>query len=141
MPLHFSSKDFGILDLNPPNNPTSHYGACHFGYNLALTKVFINVVSHVIQVPSFSCKFFVMIFLTFINLSKNSIPYPFIFFLFRTPYTSTSHYTCAHTLDGSRWFLTNDSGPIVEVDSTHVKQNCVLIFINKGCVLIFLIAF
>ena len=36
MPLHFSSKDFEILDLDPPNNPTSHYGACHFGYNLAL---------------------------------------------------------------------------------------------------------
>ena len=36
MPLHFLGKDFEILDLNPPNNPTSHYGACHFGYNLAL---------------------------------------------------------------------------------------------------------
>ena len=36
MPLHFSSKDFEILDLDPPNNPTSHYGACHFDYNLAL---------------------------------------------------------------------------------------------------------
>ena len=35
-PLHFSSKDFEILDLDPPNNPTSHYGACHFGYYLAL---------------------------------------------------------------------------------------------------------
>ena len=30
------SKDFEFLDLDPPNNPTSHYGACHFGYNLAL---------------------------------------------------------------------------------------------------------
>ena len=38
VPLHFSSKDFEILDLDPPNNPTSHYGACHFGYNLALTN-------------------------------------------------------------------------------------------------------
>ena len=38
MPLHFSSKDFDILDLDPPNNPTSHYGACHFGYNLALNN-------------------------------------------------------------------------------------------------------
>ena len=38
MPLHFSSKDFKILDLDPPNNPTSHYGACHFGYNLALKE-------------------------------------------------------------------------------------------------------
>ena len=36
MPLHFSNKDFEILDLDPPNNPTSHYGVCHFGYNLAL---------------------------------------------------------------------------------------------------------
>ena len=36
MPLHFSSKDFEILDLDPPNNPTSHYDACHFGYSLAL---------------------------------------------------------------------------------------------------------
>ena len=33
-----SSKDFEILDLDPPNNHTSHYGACHFGYNLALSK-------------------------------------------------------------------------------------------------------
>ena len=37
VPLHFSSKDFEILDLDPPTNPTSHYDACHFGYNLALT--------------------------------------------------------------------------------------------------------
>ena len=29
--------DFEILDLDPPNNPTSYYGACHFGYSLALT--------------------------------------------------------------------------------------------------------
>ena len=27
--------DFEILNLDPANNPTSHYGACHFGYNLA----------------------------------------------------------------------------------------------------------
>ena len=32
----FLSKNFEILDFDPPNNPTSHYGACHFGYNLAL---------------------------------------------------------------------------------------------------------
>ena len=38
-PLHFSSKDFDILDLDPPNNPTSHYGACHFVYNVALNYV------------------------------------------------------------------------------------------------------
>ena len=38
MPLHFSSKDFEILDLDPTNNPTSHYDACHFGYNLALSQ-------------------------------------------------------------------------------------------------------
>ena len=37
-----SSKDFKILDLHPPNNPTSHYGACHFGYNLALRQNYIN---------------------------------------------------------------------------------------------------
>ena len=35
--LHFSSKDFEILDLDPPNNLTFHYGACHFGYNLDLS--------------------------------------------------------------------------------------------------------
>ena len=35
----FTSKDFEILDLNPPNNPTSHYGACHFGYSLALNEI------------------------------------------------------------------------------------------------------
>ena len=40
MPLHFSSKDFEILDLDPPNNPTSHYGACHFGYSLALRALY-----------------------------------------------------------------------------------------------------
>ena len=34
--LHFSIKDFEILDFYPPNNPTSHYVACHFGYSLAL---------------------------------------------------------------------------------------------------------
>ena len=39
MPLHFSSKDFKILFLDPPNNPTSHYGACHFEYNLTLKGV------------------------------------------------------------------------------------------------------
>ena len=36
MPLHFLSKDFEILDFDPPYNPTSYYCACHFGYNLAL---------------------------------------------------------------------------------------------------------
>ena len=35
-PLHFSNKEFEILDLDPPINATSHYGACHFRYNLAL---------------------------------------------------------------------------------------------------------
>ena len=39
VPCHFSSKDFEILDLDPPNNLTSHYGACHFGYNLALSAL------------------------------------------------------------------------------------------------------
>ena len=37
-PLHFLSKPFEILDFDPPNNPTSYYGACHFGYNLALKE-------------------------------------------------------------------------------------------------------
>ena len=32
----FFEQSFKKLDFNPPNNPTSHYGACHFGYNLAL---------------------------------------------------------------------------------------------------------
>ena len=26
------------MDFDPPNNPTPHYGACHFGYNLTLTN-------------------------------------------------------------------------------------------------------
>ena len=30
MPLHFSSKEFEILDLGPPINATSHNGACNF---------------------------------------------------------------------------------------------------------------
>ena len=32
------NKEFEILDLDPPNNATSHYGACHFRYNLALSN-------------------------------------------------------------------------------------------------------
>ena len=36
VPLHFSNKEFEILDLEPPINATSHYSACHFRYNLAL---------------------------------------------------------------------------------------------------------
>ena len=40
VPHHFSSKDFEILDLDPPTNPTSHYGACHFGYSLALSLTY-----------------------------------------------------------------------------------------------------
>lgn len=35
-PLHFSNKEFEILELDPPINSTSHYGACYFRYNLAL---------------------------------------------------------------------------------------------------------
>ena len=27
-----------FLDLDPPNNPPSHYVTCHFGYNLALKE-------------------------------------------------------------------------------------------------------
>ena len=42
-PFHFSSKEFEILDLDPPINATSHYGACHFRYNLALTKFTMNL--------------------------------------------------------------------------------------------------
>ena len=38
----FLSKDFEILDFDPPHNPTSHYGACHFGYNLALKEEIID---------------------------------------------------------------------------------------------------
>ena len=37
--LHFSNKEFEILDLDPPINATSHYGACHFSYNLALNAL------------------------------------------------------------------------------------------------------
>ena len=39
MPLHLWTKKFEILDLDPPINATSHYGACHFRYNLALICV------------------------------------------------------------------------------------------------------
>ena len=46
MQLHFSSKDFEILEFDPPNNPTSHYGACHFGYNLALKGILIVLEVH-----------------------------------------------------------------------------------------------
>ena len=53
MLLHFLSKDFEILDLDPPNNPTSHYGACHFGYNLALMMV----LSYRVQIPLVLVKF------------------------------------------------------------------------------------
>ena len=34
--LYFLSKEIEILDLDPPINAISHYGACHFRYNLAL---------------------------------------------------------------------------------------------------------
>ena len=51
-PLHFSSKDFEILDLDPPNNPTSHYGACHFGYNLALRRKILVLKWHIYHVKS-----------------------------------------------------------------------------------------
>ena len=53
MPRHFSSKDFEILDLDPPNNPTSHYGACHFVYNLALKGKYMvfEIVLLLIQTP------------------------------------------------------------------------------------------
>ena len=36
-PFHFSNIEIKILDLDPPINAISHYGACHFTYNLALT--------------------------------------------------------------------------------------------------------
>ena len=39
--LHFSFKEFDILDLDPPINATSHYGACHFRYNFALNQFFV----------------------------------------------------------------------------------------------------
>ena len=32
--------DFEIRNLDLPNNPTSHYGACHFGYSLALSLTY-----------------------------------------------------------------------------------------------------
>ena len=34
--LQVTRRNFEILDLDPPNNHTYHYGACHFGYHLAL---------------------------------------------------------------------------------------------------------
>ena len=49
-PLHFSSKDFEILDLDPPNYPTSHYDACHFGYNLALNHFLILIMYFFFQI-------------------------------------------------------------------------------------------
>ena len=48
----FLSQDFGILDLDPPNNPTSHYGACHFGYNLALKGQFMIIIEFFFKGPS-----------------------------------------------------------------------------------------
>ena len=33
---YIGSKDFEILDFDPPNNSTSDHGACHFGYNLVI---------------------------------------------------------------------------------------------------------
>ena len=37
MPLHFRKKEFEILDLGSPINDISHYGACTFEDNLALS--------------------------------------------------------------------------------------------------------
>ena len=45
--LHFSSKEFEILDLDPPINATSYYGACHFRYNLALRTYKIGKLNNV----------------------------------------------------------------------------------------------
>jgi len=50
VPRHFSSKDFEILDLDPPNNPTSQYGACHFGYILALVMNIKGKVHYLINI-------------------------------------------------------------------------------------------
>ena len=59
----FSTKDFEILDLDPPNSPTSYYGACHFGYNIALmvpsfklSKILTFLVDQFYLV--FPCQFF-----------------------------------------------------------------------------------
>ena len=41
----FFEQNFENLDLDPPNNPTSHYGACHFGYNLTLSKQYFRNTS------------------------------------------------------------------------------------------------
>ena len=57
MPLHFSSKDFEILDIDPPNNPTSHYSACHFGYSVALKLVDFMPNSYVKKDFSFNVNF------------------------------------------------------------------------------------
>ena len=61
-PLHFLSKEFEILDLDPPINATSHYGACHF--NLTLTvpdeienkrfSLYLEIVKHQYDVLNYS---------------------------------------------------------------------------------------
>ena len=40
MLLHFSNKEFKILDLGPPTNDVSHYSACPFGCSLALKSFY-----------------------------------------------------------------------------------------------------
>ena len=61
---------------------------------------------------------------------------PFIDIFYRR-YTEDNravhHYTCAHTIDGDKWYLTDDSCSLKEVSAPYVKQRCVLIFI-KECI-------
>ena len=70
MPLHFSSKDFAILDFDPPNNPTSHYGAYHFGYNLAL-KYDMIMPSHILEI--LFCQILVMISSQVIDMISSQV--------------------------------------------------------------------
>ena len=70
VPHHFLSKDFEILDLDPPNNPTSHYGACHSGYRLALKKFSLNILDILPLKQRNVSKSFCLLFVCFLTPLK-----------------------------------------------------------------------
>ena len=95
-----SRAEFKILDLDPPINAASHYSACHFRYNLALSKESICTLWGIIaQNSAHQCQPFQrnqgtnkhlrQIVLEEIQIKYSYIPYwNFVDILFRNRYTS-----------------------------------------------------
>ena len=70
-----------FLDLDPTNNPTSHHGACHFGYNLALKtthkhilkKILIAYTDNIEFVSYLDLSFHVLDGITGLNLQSDGL--------------------------------------------------------------------